>query len=165
MEMNLEVRTAGSLGGVAASMRREVAVLDKDLPLLGMRTLKAHFDDALSQERLSAFLLTCLGGLALALAAIGIYGVLSYSVARRTREIGIRMALGADKRTVVAGMLGGVFRLVGGGLLAGILASLSLTQHIRKLLYGLSPGIDHSGAAGGNCPGYPRLTNQPCNGS
>ncbi len=139
MTMNLEVRAIGNPDDIVVLIRRELAALDKDMPLLDIRTLKAHFDRALSQERLSAFLLTCLGSLALVLSAIGIHGVLSYSVARRTREIGVRIALGAETRTVIADILGDVLGLVGAGLAVGILTSLLLTRLVTKLLYGLSP--------------------------
>ena len=116
MQMNLEVRAVGNPAEMLASIRREASALDKDMPVLHVRTMKEHFDSALSQERLSAFLLTCLGVLALVLATIGIHGVLAYSVARRTREIGIRMALGAETRTVVLDVLGDVLRLVGAAI-------------------------------------------------
>jgi len=139
MQMNLEARAAGNAANIVASIRREVAMLDKNMPLLGIRTLKAHFDNALSQERLSASLLACLAALALIIAAIGIHGMLAYSVARRTREIGIRMALGAETRSVAFDVLGGMLRLVGAGLVAGMLASLFLARLVAKLLYGLSP--------------------------
>jgi predicted permease len=139
MQMNLEVRARGNLANMLASIRREVLALDPGLPPVGAKTLKAHFDNALAQERLSAFVLTCLGVLALALAAIGIYGVLAYSVARRTKEIGIRMALGAQASTVQAEVLGGVLWIVGLGLGIGIVAALSLAKLVNSLLYGLSP--------------------------
>ncbi len=139
MVMNLEVRTAGNPAGIARSIRREIGALDKDLPLLDLRTLAAHLDGALAQERLSASLLTSLGCLALILVAIGIYGVLAYTVARRTREIGIRIALGAQARTVVADVLGDTLRLVGAGVLIGVVTALFLGRLIKALLYGLSP--------------------------
>jgi len=138
MEMNLEVRVAGNPAGLAVSIRREVGSLDKDLPLLNLRTLEAHFDSVLAQERLSAHLLTSLGALALILASIGIYGVLAYSVARRTREIGIRMALGAEARVVLGDVLGDVLRLVGVGVVIGLVTALLLARLIRGLLYGVS---------------------------
>jgi len=139
MQMNIEVRTAGNPEKTAPLIQREVALLDKNMPLLGIITLKAHFDNALSQERLSASLLTGLGILALILVAIGVHGVLAYAVARRTREIGIRMALGAQPRSILWVVLGGMLFLVGTGLAAGILVSFWLVRFIEKLLYRLSP--------------------------
>jgi predicted permease len=139
MQMNIEVRTAGNPAKIAPFIQREAAILDKNMPLLGMTTLKAHFDNGLSQERLSASLLTGLGILALILVAIGVHGVLAYAVARRTREIGIRMALGAQPRSILWVVLGGMLLLVGTGLAAGILASLWLARFVEKLLYGISP--------------------------
>jgi predicted permease len=138
-EMNLEVRTVGNPVELAGAIQREVAVLDKDLPLTDIQTLKTHFDQALSQERLSAVLLTGLSSLALVLAAIGIYGVLSHSVSQRTREIGVRVALGADPGDVLRHVVGGMMRPVAMGLVVGGAVALALTTLIRHLLFGLSP--------------------------
>jgi ABC-type antimicrobial peptide transport system permease subunit len=101
--------------------------------------MHAHLDRALSQERLTASLLSGLGLLALALAAIGIYGVMSFSVAQRTREIGIRMALGAQAPDVLAMVLRHAAILLGAGLAIGWAAAALVTRYAASLLYGVSP--------------------------
>jgi predicted permease len=138
LSMNLEVRTTLNPGRLAGAIRAEIATLDKDLPLSRFVTLKTHLAEALSQERLSASLLTGLSILALVLAAIGVYGVLSNSVAQRTRELGIRMALGADTRAVQLGVLADAMRPVILGLVIGLGTAVALTRLIRNLLYGIS---------------------------
>jgi ABC-type antimicrobial peptide transport system permease subunit len=101
--------------------------------------MHAHLDRALSQERLTASLLSGLGLLALALAVIGIYGVMSFSVAQRTREIGIRMALGAQAPGVLAMILRHAAILLGAGLAIGWAAAALVTRYAASLLYGVSP--------------------------
>jgi putative ABC transport system permease protein len=101
--------------------------------------MRAHLDRALSQERLTASLLSGLGLLALALAVVGIYGVMSFSVAQRTREIGIRMALGAQAPAVLAMILRHAAILVGAGLAIGWAAAALVTRYAASLLYGVSP--------------------------
>ena len=99
--------------------RRAVLAFDPAIPVNGAKTLDMLLDDALRQERLIAQLSGVFGGLALLLASIGLYGVLSYAVARRTNEIGIRMALGAGRGTVVRMILGETVLLIAMGLAAG----------------------------------------------
>jgi macrolide transport system ATP-binding/permease protein len=91
------------------------------------------------QERLVALLSSCFGGLALFIAAVGLYGVLSYNVSRRTQEIGIRMALGAQRLDVMAMILKGILRQVCSGLVIGIPLSLILGRFVADLLYGITP--------------------------
>jgi len=122
------------------AVRRELAALDPDFPLTGAQTLAAHFDNALSQERLTASLLSGLGLLALALAAIGIYGMLSYATAQRTREIGVRMALGAAGGRVRRVVLGRLLRLIAIGLGVGMAAAYPLARLVRSRLFGVEPG-------------------------
>jgi putative ABC transport system permease protein len=138
--MNLEVRGAGGVERLLPAVRRELAALDPNFALEGAGTLQTHFDNALAQERLTASLLTGLGLMALALAAIGIYGVLSYSTARRTREIGVRMALGSQARWVRVTVLAGLLRLVAIGLAAGVAVAFPLAQLVRSRLFGVEPG-------------------------
>jgi predicted permease len=104
-EMDLVLRVIGNTKQIAVLMRNAVQALDKDLPLTEIKTMKAHFNLALSQERMAASLLSSLGLLALMLAALGIFGIVSYSVAQRTKDIGIRMALGARPRHVLSMVL------------------------------------------------------------
>jgi len=137
-EMTLQVRSAADPLGMAAAVRAEVRALDRDLALPEMLTLESHREMGLSQERLTAALLGGLGALALALAAVGIYGVLSFAVTRRTREIGIRMALGARAGEVLRMVIARGLALVLAGLGIGLGAALALTRLIASLLYGVS---------------------------
>lgn len=138
-QMSLEVRTAGDPVRMLAALRRELRALDKDLPLGEFQTLRTHLDRALSQERMTVALLGALGLLALVLAGIGLYGVMAFSVAQRTREIGIRVALGAQSSQVLGMVLrhGTVLTLVGLGI--GLAGAAILTRFAASLLYGVSP--------------------------
>ena len=134
--ITLEVRAAGALALVPA-IRSELASLDQNLALTAVQTARAHFDDALWRERLIATLVGGLGGLALLLVAIGLYGILSFRVAQRTREIGVRMALGAPARSVLWLVLGRALAVVGIGAVVGALAAVALSRYVRGLLYGV----------------------------
>ena len=136
--MNLEVRTTGDPARLAAGIRDEIHALDKDLAPGQAQTLEAYRDAGLGQERLSAALLTGLGALAALIASIGLYGVLAFTVAQRTREIGIRMALGAASGQVLRSVLRDALALIGAGIAIGIAATLLLARLISGLLYGVS---------------------------
>jgi predicted permease len=137
--MKLEVRTAGDPARLAAAIAEEIHALDKDLPVGPIQTLESYRDAGLGQERLLATLLSSLGALAALIAAIGLGGVLSFAVALRTREIGIRMALGAASRQVLRSVLLDALELVGAGIAIGLAAALLLARLISRLLYGVSP--------------------------
>jgi predicted permease len=137
-EMSLEVRTARSAALLAGAVRREIQAVDPSVPLTDVQTMEARLDDALSQERLTATLATGLGLLALVLAAIGIYGVLSFSVARRTREIGIRMALGARAGSVAWMVLRESLGLAAAGIAVGAAGAIALARLAAALLFGVS---------------------------
>lgn len=120
-------------------LRRAVARLDPDVPMSAVQPLESYVDGDLSGSRMMSVLLATFGGVALLLAAVGIFGLVSYSVAQRSREIGIRMALGADTRSVL-GWVGGLgLGLAGLGVGIGLVASAALTRLIRTLLYGVGP--------------------------
>lgn len=138
-EMTLVARAPGGPELALAEIRRELRALDKDLPVADAETMHARLNRALSQERLTASLLSGLGLLALALAVIGIYGVMSFSVAQRTHEIGIRMALGAQAPAVLAVVLRHAAILLGAGLAMGWAAAAMVTRYAASLLYGVSP--------------------------
>jgi ABC-type antimicrobial peptide transport system permease subunit len=104
-----------------------------------VRTLEDVVADAQSRDRFSTLLLSLFGGLALLLASVGVYGVLAYAVARRTNEVGIRMALGADGAAVRGMVLWGGARLVGIGLLLGLVGATALSGVLTSQLYGVSP--------------------------
>jgi predicted permease len=148
--MNLEVRVVGNPTRIAPLLLREIRTLDKDFPTPEIRTLRAYRDGGLGQERLSAALLGGLGLLGLILAAVGLYGVLAFSVAQRTKEIGVRMALGADAAQVLRSVLREALLLIGAGLAAGLAAVFALARLVASLLYGVSPGDPwtHLSAAG-----------------
>ncbi len=138
-EMNLEVRTASDALVFAGTVKQEIRALDPDIVPVDLLTLESHRNASLSQERLSASLLSGLGALALVLAAIGIYGVLSFTVAQRNREIAIRIALGAPAAQVVRAVLRQSLGMVVLGLGLGMVGALWLTRFIESLLIGVKP--------------------------
>ena len=115
-----------------------MAALDKDLSLFAVKTMSEQIESTLWQQRTAAGLIGIFGLLALALAAIGIYGVIAHSVAQRTREIGIRMALGADARSVLRMILRQGLVLALRGVLVGLAAAFALTRLMSSVLYGVS---------------------------
>lgn len=135
--MMVEIRTATEPFGVLSQVRTAVEALDRDLPLIEVRTQEQQIQASLSSERIFAQLTSGFGLLALALASIGIYGLMAYTVARRTREIGIRMALGARVAQVLAGVLREALWMAVAGLTLGIGMSFWLVRFIRAMLYGL----------------------------
>jgi putative ABC transport system permease protein len=138
--MALMVRTEGDdPTALAPSIRREVAAMDADLPVFQVRTMTEYVNSNLEQPRLSMAVLAGFGGLALSLAAIGIYGVLSFSVSQRTREIGIRMALGATGGSVLRYVLLQGAAVSAAGIAAGVGGSLACMRLIGELLFGVSP--------------------------
>jgi predicted permease len=133
------VRAGGAPGRGIELVRQELRALDAQLPLLGVRTMHQHLAVATSRERLLAALATALGVLALALAAVGLFGLLSYAVARRRREFGVRVALGARPVDVVGLVVRqGLGRAVA-GLALGAVAAVMVTRLFRSLLYDVSP--------------------------
>jgi len=137
--MNFVVRTAVDPLSVAGTVRKEVAEMDKDLPVYGVKTFNQYLGQGFAQPRFLTLLLGIFAALALGLAAIGLYGLVSYSASRRTHEIGIRMALGAEKREVLRLVVGQGFRLTIIGLSIGIAGSFAVTRFLSSLLYGVKP--------------------------
>ena len=134
----LHVRTTGDPAAVLATVRREVQALDTNLLLSRVQTMPQIIDESLWAPRTGARMLGGFGLLALTLAIVGIYGVISYTVSQRTREIGIRMALGATPWKVLEQVLTGGARLVGAGILAGIVCALLVTRFLAGFLFGVS---------------------------
>jgi predicted permease len=139
MSPSLVVRTGRPFADVAPELRAALAEAAPELPTAGFRPLQGVVDRALSPRRFFVHLLTAFAAAALALAAIGIYGVISYSVARRTPEIGIRMALGASSGRIRAGVLGDSLRLTLAGAGIGIAGAVALSSLLSALLFGVSP--------------------------
>ena len=135
--MVLMVKTAGNPHGIVGSIRDAVRDLDKNLPLYNIRTLDEHLSAGIAQPRLFAVLLVIFAGLALALTAIGLYGVMSYSVAQRTHEIGIRMALGARPANVLQLVVRQGMAVAGLGVVIGLVAALFTTRVMSSLLFGI----------------------------
>jgi predicted permease len=136
---SLVVRTTGDPQAALVGVRNAVRALDLNLPLYEVKTLTEHMRLALFPGRIAATVLGAFGVVALILAAIGIYGVTSYSVAQRTREIGIRMALGARLADVLRLVLGSGLKLVAIGVSVGLVGAYVLTRTLTSLLSGISP--------------------------
>jgi predicted permease len=134
-----EVRTNLRPESIAPSLRKAVQAIDADLPLQEIRTQQEQIDASMQQERIIAALTASFGVLALVLACVGVYGVMAYSVAQRTSEIGIRMALGALRREVLAMVLREATWIGLVGVTCGIGAALLTTRMVKSLLYGLQP--------------------------
>ena len=135
----LHVHVAAQPEPVLSAVERELAAVDAGLPVAGAKSLRAKLDELLATERTAAALFGASGALALVLAAAGVYGVLAYAVTRRTREIGIRMALGADRRAVQGLVLRQGMALAGLGIAAGSAVALALTRFVASYLHGVSP--------------------------
>ncbi len=134
-----EVRTSLSPASIAPSLREAVQSIDPDLPLQEIRTQQERIDASMQQERIIAALTASFGVLALVLASVGVYGVMAYSVAQRTSEIGIRIALGALPREVLAMVLREATWIALVGITCGIVATALATRFVTSLLYGLHP--------------------------
>ena len=134
-----EVRTAGDPSAVADSARKVISDFNPNLNVLWVRTVDRLVTDTLSTDIMIARLSSFFGGLALLLACIGLYGVMSYTVSSRTKEIGVRMALGAQRSTVLWMVLREVVILVLIGAAVGIPAALAASRSLSSLLFGLNP--------------------------
>jgi ABC-type antimicrobial peptide transport system permease subunit len=133
------VRTSLEPTAIAEQVRATIRELDVELPISNLRTQREQIDLSLQRERLFAQLAALLGGAALLLATIGLYGLLTYSVTRRTPELGLRMALGADRGTLRWMVLKQSLVLVAAGLVIGVPAAIAGSRFVSSLLFEISP--------------------------
>jgi putative ABC transport system permease protein len=139
LPLNLVVRTAGEPGPLAAALRDAVHAVDPNQPVASVTTMVEQLSDVLLAERFSSVLVGTLAALGLLLAALGLYGVLAYSVGQRTSELGLRMALGARPRDVLRLVIGQGFLLAAAGLGIGVVGGWTLARLMASLLYQVSP--------------------------
>ena len=133
------MRTIGNPTGVIPAIREAVRRVDPTLPLQNVTTQRQAEESLLGTEVMFATTAAVFGGLALVVAAIGLFGVMSYAVAKRTKEIGVRMALGAEKAAILRGVLRESLTLVSIGVALGLCAALTTTRFVESRLFGLSP--------------------------
>ena len=136
---SMEVRASGNPNAIAADVRKAVNDVAPDLPIERITPLAVQVDRSLSAERMGSVVTIAFGTLALGLACFGLYGVMSYAVSRRTSEIGVRMALGAQPETVLWAILREALVLIGLGVAVGVPVVMFASRSISALLYGLQP--------------------------
>jgi putative ABC transport system permease protein len=137
--MTVAIRTTGDPLALTTAARRAIHAIDRDQPIVRVGTMASAVRDSLAERRLVLTLVGAFAGAALLLAALGVYGVTSSTVAQRTRELGIRIALGATRRTVMRSVLGEPTRLVVFGLMLGLVGTVAAGRVVQKLLYNVSP--------------------------
>ncbi len=137
--MVLAVKAASDPAALTSAVRAAIARLDPQLPVTDLETVRAQVEASLAPEWFQTGLVASFAALALLLAAIGIYGVVSFAVTQRTREIGVRMALGASRRGVLGLVIGQGMRPVFAGVLVGMAASFALTRLMTGFLFGVQP--------------------------
>ena len=133
------LRTAGDPAALIPAVGRAVAEVEPDRPLAAAGTIDAHMSNAMAKFRYSVVLISTFAGMATLLAAIGTYGVMAYTVRQRTREIGIRRAMGAGPREIIAFVARRALALVAIGLAGGLAGALALTRLIASQLWGVTP--------------------------
>jgi putative ABC transport system permease protein len=138
--MHVVVRGSGDTSQTAALLASRIRARDRDIPVGVPESMEAVIASSVRDRRLTMTLLGTFAGIAVVLAAVGIYGVMAYTVGRRTQEIGIRVALGAQRGQVLAMVLRQTLTLAGTGVAIGLVAAWAATRLMRTLLYGVEPG-------------------------
>jgi ABC-type antimicrobial peptide transport system permease subunit len=131
------VRTSGDEKAVFGQVRGLIRQIDPALPIYGVKSMEEQVDQILSTERMVSFLAAAFGAIATILAAIGLYGVLSLAVSRRLKEIGIRLALGANTRNILQLILAEIVWLMAAGIVVGVPGAVLLSRYVESQLYGL----------------------------
>ena len=134
-QVSLVVRTTGAPSALISSVRQAIREVDQNVPVFGVFTMTERIADQTAQARFTTWIMSAFAAMALLLSAIGIYGVMSYLVSQRTREVGIRMALGATPQEIVRLIVGRGARLIGAGVLVGVIASAALQRLMGALIY------------------------------
>jgi len=137
--MTLVLRTSVDPVSLVSAVRKQVSDLDKNLPVFGVQTMDDVLSAEVASQRFNAGALAGFAGLAVLLAGVGIYGVMAYAVSQRTREMGVRMALGAGQGNVLRMILNQGLRLAAMGVVLGLAASFGLTRLMSGLLFGVKP--------------------------
>jgi len=135
----MEIRTAGDPASVTGEVRQAIHQIDANLPITHVTTLAEQVSNSMGPQRLISVLTGFFGIVGLALACVGLYGIMAYNVARRTHELGVRMALGAQKGEILKMIMGRGLRLTLIGLAIGAAGALALTRLMTNLLYGVRP--------------------------
>lgn len=138
-QMSLVLRTTADPAAIVPAVRREIATLDPNLPLFNVRSLEAALGAAVARPRFYMLMLSIFAAAALVLCAVGIFGVMSFTVVQRTREIGVRIALGAAPQSVVRMVVGGALGLALAGVAIGLLTAAAGARLLSSLLFGVGP--------------------------
>jgi len=134
-QISMVIRTIGDPSALVSSVRQAIREVDQNVPVFGVFAMTERIADQTAQARFTTWIMSAFAAMALLLSAIGIYGVMSYLVSQRTREVGIRMALGATRQEIVRLIVGRGARLIGAGVLAGVIASAALQRLMGALIY------------------------------
>jgi len=145
----LVVRAEGDVPGLEAAVRREVSTIDPGVALSSFRTMNDQISGSMDRSRFLTFLLGAFAALALTVAAVGVFGVVSYSVSQRTREFGIRMALGAQRQDIFKLVVGNEFSVVLVGVVLGLVSAAVLSRFLSSLLFEIVPtdALTYAGVA------------------
>jgi putative ABC transport system permease protein len=136
--MSVAVRTTAAPLSLAAAVTREARDMDPNIPIYDVKTMEQWLSESLARRRFAMIALGLFAGVALLLAAVGIFGLMSYAVTERTREIGVRMAMGAESHNVLTLVIGQGMTLAGVGIGVGLAGALAMTRVIEKLLFGVT---------------------------